>query len=68
MLKRLDAREVSGFGVNKFARRDPDFADKRAVGDAEDGGTLGETFELDDVHEALALHAPEALLILAFNK
>jgi hypothetical protein len=43
----------------------PDLAGQRTVGDAQDGGTLRNAFQLDNVHQALALHAAEAGLGLA---
>ncbi len=59
-LEGILAFEIAGGGVDDFAVLHPDFALDAALGDVEDGGALGEALELDEVDEALALHAAEA--------
>src|SRR5260370_35791434 len=58
-------RQFVGNGINHLAILDPDSAGKRAVDDLENGRILREAFQLDDVHEALALHAPKTALAVA---
>ena len=54
--------QVSRFGVNQFTVLNPNLTAKHAVGDTQHGRTLRDAFQLDDVHEALALHPAEAPL------
>ncbi len=51
----LAARAV-GFGIDQFAFVDPNFSREWPAGDAEQRRTVRETFNLDDVHQAFALH------------
>ena len=50
------------FGVDEVAAQDPDLADIGTARDAKDGGALGETFHLENVHQALALNAAKTVL------
>ena len=45
------------FRVDDLTVEEPDLARERTVGHFEDRRTLGEALQLDDVHQALALHA-----------
>ena len=53
------------FRVNHIAVVEPDFAAQRPVRDFEDRGTPRQALDLDDVHQAFALHAAKPAVHLA---
>ena len=65
-LEGLFAREMGRRGVDDLPVLHPDFAVQRPLGDVENGGTSGQAFQLDQVHQALALHAAKSSLVARF--
>ena len=56
-MRSIDVTDSPLSQVNDFAVLNPHFADQRPVGEFEDGRALGKAFELDDIHQTLALDA-----------
>jgi len=54
------AASAVGFCVDQLAFIDPDRARERAAADPEHGGTVRETFDLNYIHQAFALHPAKA--------
>ena len=66
-LKASSPVKSAGGGVDDFAVLHPDFALNAPLGDVENGGAAGEAFQLDQVHQALALHAAESSFVARFR-